>query len=93
MKLTPKEIMIDALICEKYMINAYSKFIMEASCRPLIDLLTTNAANHIATQHAIFKEMEKRGMYPVTEAKQQELSQAISTADDTKKCYKDAIKK
>ena len=92
MKLTPKEILTDTLICEKFMIGVYSQFIMEASCRPLIDLLTTNAADLIATQHAIFKEMEKRGMYPVTEAEQQKLSQAITTADDTKKCFKDAVK-
>ncbi len=93
MKLMPKEILEDALICEKFMIGAYSQFIMEASCRPLIDLLTANASELIATQHAIFKEMEKRGFYPVTEAKEQDITKAVTTAQSTKKCYKEAVKK
>ena len=92
MKLTSKEILQDALLCEKYMVEMYAKCIIEASCRPLIDLMTANASDIIATQHAVFKEMEKRGMYPVTEAKAQDIQTIVSAADTNKKCYKDALK-
>ena len=78
MKGTIKDILQDALICEKFMIDAYAKFIMEASCRPLIDVLTTNASQIIATQHAIFKEMEARGLYPLKYPTLTEMEQVIS---------------
>ncbi len=86
-KLTLKEILQDALICEKFMVSMYEQFLKEASNEILLDLLLTNFEEVAQTQHDIFLEMKDRDMYPIENAETQKIEQTMTLLKQATKTY------
>lgn len=76
--MTDQEILQDCLIAHKFMMSMYNQFGLECSNTELRKLF--GELHGVASEHnfIIFKEMEKKGFYPVTPAKAQDIQQAIT---------------
>ena len=86
-KLTPKELLQDALIAEKFLVIMYDQFLKEASCMPLLNLLLDNFSATAEAQHQVFLEMKERDMYPVEDAEMQKIDQTILMLKQNKRTF------
>ncbi|MDD7412032.1 MAG: spore coat protein [Eubacteriales bacterium] len=66
----------DLLTEEKYLINAYSTFIPEATCPQLRQVLTTNFNDCCQNQYAVFDQMNQLGWYQTKAAPMPDIEQA-----------------
>lgn len=86
-KLTEKEILQDALITEKFMVNMYDQFLKEASCMPLLDLLLEQYEQLCDIQHKVFLNMKERDFYPVENAEMKKINEALTLQKQETKKY------
>ena len=66
----------DMLTEEKYLINAYSTFIPEATCPQLRQVLTANFNDCVQNQFTVFDQMKQLGWYQTKAAAMPEVEQA-----------------
>lgn len=90
-KLTLKEVLQDALICEKFMLGMYEQFLKESSNPVLLKLMLKNFEATAENQHQVFVEMRDRNMYPVENAELMKVEKAITTLDQGTKVYDDSF--
>ena len=74
--LTDQDRVEDMITSEKYLLNAYSSFIPEASCRQLKGVLVDNFNGCAQNQAELFDKMSQLGWYPETKAPKTEVDQA-----------------
>lgn len=91
-KLTLEEMLIDALVAEKFMLTAYDQFIKEASNMPFINLLLNHFDDLVKTQHELFLEMKERNFYPVEMAEKQKIEQSLVMLKQKAKDYSKEFK-
>jgi spore coat protein CotF len=90
-ELTVQEILQDLLVCEKYMLEMYKQYTIEASNLALKDLCIENMVQTFDLQYKIFEAMEARGYYPLENAKSNKVQQAIKTITENTKYYDDTF--
>lgn len=79
MNLTPQQnwneqdLLTDILAQEKYLMSVYTDSIKESSCPELRDLLMCNMHTVTQDQYQVFDEMNKKGLYPIKTADDQEV--------------------
>lgn len=79
MNMTPQQnwneqdLLTDVLAQEKYLMGVYTDGIKESSCPELRDLLMCNMHNVTQGQYQVFDEMNKKGLYPIKTADDQEV--------------------
>lgn len=62
--LTDQDRVEDMITSEKYLMNVYSSFIPEASCKQLKSVLTDNFNGCAQNQAELFDRMSQLGWYP-----------------------------
>ena len=90
-KLTIQEILQDLLVCEKYMLEMYKQYTIEASNMPLKELCIENMKQTFDLQFKVFEEMKARDLYPVENAESKKVEQAIQTITENTKYYDDTF--
>lgn len=73
---TDQDRMGDLLAQEKYLIDAYSTFIPEATCPKLRGVLEVNFNECAQNAYVVFDKMSQLGWYPTKAAPQQEIDAA-----------------
>lgn len=91
-KLTIKEILQDALICEKYMLASYEQFGKESSNQTLLALMIDNFESTAHSLHRVFREMKDRNLYPVENAELNKIEKAITKLEQSNKTHSDDFK-
>lgn len=74
--LTDQDRVEDMITSEKYLLNAYSSFIPEASCRQLKSVLVDNFNGCALNQAELFDKMSQLGWYPEKNAPKPEVDAA-----------------
>ena len=76
-ELTEQEILQDAIVAHKFLMNMYSQFGIECSNCELKKMFS--ALENIAGEHQlkIFEIMNEKGYYPTTPATQKDIKQAL----------------
>ena len=74
--LTDQDRIEDMSTSEKYLLNAYSSFIPEASCKQLKSVLTDNFNGCVQNQAELFEKMSQLGWYPEKNAPKPEVEAA-----------------
>lgn len=83
--MTEKEILQDALIASKFMLSMYNQFGLECGEVELRNLF--NKQRGVVSEHnyQIFTTMKEKGLYPITEAEEQNIEQAIKMHTEMQK--------
>ena len=90
-ELTLQEILQDLLCCEKYMLEMYKQYTIEASNEKLKELCIQNMKDTFALQFDIFEKMKERNFYPVENAESKKVEMAIKTIKENTKYYDDTF--
>lgn len=91
-KLSVKEILQDALICEKFLLSSYEQFGKESSNLTLLALMLDNFDSTTQSLHRVFVEMRDRNFYPVENAELNKIEKAITKLEQSNKTYSDDAK-
>lgn len=93
MNLTEQEILQDALIAHKFLIDMYCQFGIECSNLELRNLF--NEQRNVALDHEfkIFTIMNEKGFYPLTAAPVSKLSQTFKMHTKMQKNLEDKLNK
>ncbi len=75
--MTEKDVLQDLLIAQKFMLSMYNQFGLECSTKELRNILIRHHAKVSEHNFEIFNVMKDKGLYPVTEAEQQQIDTAI----------------
>ncbi len=75
--MSEQEILQDALIATKFLLNMNSSFGMECSNKPLRDLIESQHKDISKENFEIFEVMKAAGYYPVTPAPPKDVEQAV----------------
>lgn len=79
--MTEQEILQDLLIAEKFLLSMYNQFGLECSNITLRNLLIEQYAEASKNNFKVFEIMKKQNLYPVTEAGEKEINQAVKMHD------------
>jgi len=90
-ELTVQEILQDLICCEKYMLEMYKQYTIEASNDELKHLCIKNMNEVFEMQQTIFEEMRDRNLYPVENAESKKIEQAIKKIKENTKYYDDTF--
>lgn len=82
--LADQDILEDMIAQEKYLIDSYSSFIPEATCPQLRQVLSDNLNGCCTSQYAVFDKMSQLGWYPIKNASQQEIDEALQKSGQLK---------
>lgn len=82
--LNDQDRMEDLLSQEKYLVDAYSTFIPEATCPQLRQVLTDNMNQCLQDSYSIFNQMSQLGWYQTKNAPDDEVNSARSKFADLK---------
>ena len=82
--LADQDILDDMIAQEKYLIDSYSSFIPEATCPQLRQVLSDNLNGCCTSQYAVFDKMSQLGWYPIKNASQQEIDEALQKSGQLK---------
>lgn len=75
--MTEKETLQDVLIAHKFLLSMYNQFGLECSNKTLRNLFNEHHSEVSKHNFEIFTIMKDKGLYPVMEAKEQEINKAI----------------
>lgn len=70
------EIISDVLGSEKQLVKLYSTALCESAEEPLRDVVKDNLIECARDQYSTFEYMQKRGLYPLTQATEEEITKA-----------------
>ncbi len=73
-----KEMLTDALTSQKHETGLYNMFANECDCENLRQVVMNILNEEHSIQMELYKEMSKRGWYPVKQAQQEEITQVLN---------------